>query len=154
MKTAYTPLRVLLWIVCAYHLAFGIAANLPATHVQLAAAKLLGVHLPDEAAVYHVLKPFGIYAIAFGVMMGVAAWNPIKNRALISIGVILFVLRILQRLLNLDGVQQDLGVSAGRNWTTIATVSALALLLAWLRWRLYRDMHFRDVTADDNRGRA
>lgn len=141
MQKKYPLLRGVLCLIGLYHVAFGLAANLPAPQVQAAAAAVLGVRLPAEPALYHVLKPFGIYAIVFGAMMLVAAWNPVKNRALISLGVVLFLLRIGQRLLNLDGVQQDLGVTAARNWATIGTVGVLALLLSWLRWQLYRDMH-------------
>jgi hypothetical protein len=141
MNNKYTALRGLLWFICLYHVFLGICANLPAPQVQAVGAALFGLHLPDNPALFQLLKPFGVYVTVFGVMMGVAAWNPVKNRALITVGVVLFALRLLQRLTDLDGVQQNLGVASGRNWATIATVAAFTLLLATLRWKLYRDMH-------------
>jgi hypothetical protein len=147
MKNNYPALRALLWFICVYHVGLGLAANLPPAQVRATASAVLGLQLPEDPALYQIVKPFGIYAITFGLMMGVAAWNPQKNRALVSIGVVLFVLRILQRLLNLESTQQNLGVTTGRNWATIATVAVFATLLAVLRWRLYRDMHAGEQTA-------
>lgn len=141
MNNKHTALRGLLWFICLYHVTLGLCANLPAPQVQAVGSALLGLHLPDNPALFQLLKPFGVYVAVFGVMMGVAAWNPVKNRALISVGVVLFALRLLQRLTDLEGVQQNLGVTSGRNWATIATVAAFTALLATLRWKLYRDMH-------------
>lgn len=141
MQNKHTALRGLLWVICVYHVVLGLCANLPPAQVQAAASALLGLQLPQDPTLFQILKPFGVYVMVFGVMMGVTAWNPVKNRALITVGVILFALRLLQRLLNLEGVEQNLGVTSGRNWATIATVGAFALALAVLRWKLYREMH-------------
>jgi hypothetical protein len=141
MNNKHTALRGLLWFICIYHVTLGLCANLPPPQVQSVASALLGLHLPDNPALFQLLKPFGVYVTVFGVMMGVAAWNPVKNRALITVGVVLFVLRLLQRLTDLDGVQQNLGITSGRNWATIATVATFTLLLAAFRWKLYREMH-------------
>lgn len=141
MNNKHTALRGLLWFICIYHVALGLCANLPPAQVQSVASLVFGLHLPDNPALFQLIKPFGVYVVVFGVMMGVAAWNPVKNRALITIGVILFALRLLQRLLNLDAVEQGFGVTPGRNTATIATVAAFAILLAVLRWKLYREMH-------------
>jgi len=149
MRNKHITLRGLLWFICAYHIVIGFAANLPPPQASTVAMALLGLHLPDDPALFQVLKPFGIYAMTFGVMMGVAAWNPVKNRALITIGVVLFGLRLLQRLTNLDAVEHSLGVTAARNWATIGTVSCFTLLLAWLRWRLYHEMHDSNSTPAD-----
>ena len=141
MKNKHTMLRALLWLICAYHVGFGVLANLPSNLMRRCAVALLGINLPADAALDYVIKPFGIYAMTFGVMMGVAAWNPVKNRALISVGVVLFALRILQRLLNLDAMQQAFNIAPSRNLGTIAVVALFGLALAWLRLQLYREMH-------------
>lgn len=147
MNNNYPVLRALLWFICVYHVCLGIAANLPPDQVRATAAAVFGVQLPDNPALFQLLKPFGAYGFVFGVMMGVAAWNPIKNRALISIGVVLFAVRLLQRLVNLENTQQYLGVTEARNWATIVTVSVFAGLLAVLRWKLYRDMRATEPAA-------
>lgn len=140
MTHKHTALRGLLWFICLYHVILGLCANLPSDQVQSVAKAIWGIHLPEEPALYQVIKPFGVYVMIFGVAMGVAAWNPVKNRAMISIGVVLFGVRLLQRLVEHESVQQSLAVSASRNLVTIVTVGALTLLLAYFRWKLYREM--------------
>lgn len=141
MKNKHTALRALLWLICAYHVGFGLLANLPSDVMRRCAIALLGISLPTDAALDYVIKPFGIYAMTFGVMMGVAAWNPAKNRALISVGVVLFALRIVQRLLNMDAMQQAFNITPSRNLATVAVVAVFGLALAWFRFQLYREMH-------------
>jgi hypothetical protein len=140
MNNKHIALRGLLWFICLYHVILGLCANLPSAQVQSLAKAIWGIHLPEEPALYQVIKPFGLYVMIFGVAMGVAAWNPVKNRAMISIGVVLFGVRLLQRLFEHDRVQHTLHVSAARLWATIATVGAFTLLLAYFRWKLYREM--------------
>jgi hypothetical protein len=141
MEKKHTPLRALLWLICVYHVGFGLLANAPSDLMRQCAANLLGMNLPTDAALDYVIKPFGVYVMTFGVMMGVAAWNPVKNRALISVGVVLFALRIAQRLLNLEAMQRALGVTPSRNLTTVAVVAVFGLALAWFRFQLFREMH-------------
>lgn len=140
MKTSYGPWRCVLWLICLYHVVVGTACFLPVENVQAAAGTILGLTLPDEPALYQVIKSFGVYALAFGVMMGVAAWNPVKNRALISIGVVLFTLRVAQRAFNLEEMQAGLGVDASRNIGTLVVVAILGGVLTWFRWVILRDM--------------
>lgn len=140
MKSPYHLLRGLLWLICVYHVTIGVAAFLPPATVKATALAILGLNLPDEPALYQVIKSFGVYAGVFGVMMGLAAYDPVKNRAMITVGVILFAVRIGQRLAALDALERDFGVSAGRNVGTVAFVAGLGLALAWFRWRLWRDM--------------
>jgi putative Ca2+/H+ antiporter (TMEM165/GDT1 family) len=141
MKNKHTALRALLWAICIYHVVFGLLANLPAETMRGLAATLLGFSLPAVPALDYVVKPFGIYVIAFGVMMGVAAWNPVKNRALISIGVVLFVLRAAQRLIHVEEMQDALGVTPARNLIAVCVVVAFAVALLGLRWKLHCELH-------------
>ena len=148
MNNKHTALRGLLWFICLYHVILGLCANLPPTQVQSLAKTIWGIHLPEEPALYQVIKPFGVYVMIFGIAMGIAAWNPVKNRAIISIGVALFGMRLLQRLFEHQEVQQNLHVTAGRHWATIATVGGFALLLAFFRWKLYREMRVAQATVE------
>lgn len=145
MQKKYPAIRILLWFICVYHLVLGLCANLPAPQVQAAARLILGLEIPDHPVVLQILKPFGVYVMAFGCAMGMAAWNPVKNRALISLGIILFGLRLIQRLSDLQGVKENLGVSDARNWFTIGVVATFMLLLSILRWRLYHEMHSEET---------
>lgn len=147
MKKSYAALRALLGFICVYHVLVGVIAFMPAEVVRESARALLGLELPETPALYQVVKSFGVYALAFGVMMGVAAWNPVKNRALITIGVVLFALRVAQRLTNLEDMRGSFGLSEARNLGTVAVVAVIGLALAWLRLQIYRDMR-SEATAD------
>ena len=140
MKNNYTALRGLLWLICIYHVSIGVVAFMPAQVVRDSARVLLGLVLPDTPALFQVVKSLGVYAFVFGVMMGVAAWNPVKNRALITVGVVLFGLRIVQRLANLDELEHSFRVSTARNLGTVGVVAVIGVALAWLRMQVYRDM--------------
>lgn len=148
MQSKHTGLRALLWAICVYHVLFGLLANAPSATMRELAASLLGVHLPADAALDYIVKPFGVYVMTFGVMMGVAAWNPVKNRALISVGVILFALRIAQRLMTLGAAEQAFGITVSRNLGTVAVVSLFGLALAWFRFQLYREMSASRASAE------
>ena len=142
MKTqSHIALRGLLWFICLYHVACGLATILWPDQIPTIAEKLAGMKVHATPEFLYLAKPFGVYAAAFGVMMGVAAWNPVKNRALISIGIVLFTLRIVQRLLTLGEVEQLFGVSHLRSLQTIGIVGVLGLALGWFRFRLYAEMH-------------
>lgn len=140
MKTQHIALRGLLWFICVYHVACGLAAMIWPQQIPAIAATLAGMKINPVPEFVYLAKPFGVYAAVFGVMMGVAAWNPVKNRALITIGVVLFGLRILQRVLALNEVEQLFGVSHARSVQTIVIVAALGAALAWFRFRLYVEM--------------
>ena len=145
----HLSLRSLLWLICVYHVVCGLIPNLFPSQLPALAQRLAGMQIGNVPECIALAKPFGVYAMVFGIMMGVAAWNPIKNRALISVGVMLFLLRIAQRLAGLNEAQQVFGVPPHRSLITIAIVSCFAVALAWLRFLLYRDMRRETGDAKD-----
>ena len=133
-------IRSLLWFICAYHVAVGLLLNLSQTGVVWAARNLGGLTVNVSPELAYLVKPFGMYLIAFGIAMGVAAWNPVKNRAIITIGVVLIALRVIQRIVCAGEVQELFNVSAGRNMVSIVIVALFGVALAVLRIRLYLEM--------------
>jgi predicted anti-sigma-YlaC factor YlaD len=145
-ENRHLALRALLWIICVYHVVCGLMANLFPSRIPALAETLAGMKVGAASEFIYLAKPLGIYAIAFGVMMGLAAWNPIKNRALISVGIVLFALRIAQRLAGIDEMQSVFGVSPTRSLVTIALVACFGLALAWLRFQLHRELQSAERT--------
>jgi len=99
-----------------------------------------GVTATPDADVFYLAKPFGIYLIAFGVAMCMAAWDPVKNRSLISIAVVLFGLRVIQRIATFDETMSVFGVSPARNCIMIVIVAIFAIALLVFRIKLLREM--------------
>lgn len=137
----YMGWRVLLWFIAGYHLLSGLLllfwGDLSINTLKV----LAGVTLSGSPELGIVGEIMACYLLAFGLMMGIAAWNPVKNRALITVGLVLFGLRLFQRIFFADKVMQVMQIPASKYWSAALIVAILAILLSAFRWRLYRDMH-------------
>ncbi len=141
MAKTYTGWRVLLGLIAVYHLVSG-GLLLFSGDLAIQAVKVLaGVNLVGSPELGIVGEIVACYLLAFGLMMGVAAWNPVKNRAIITVGLVLFALRLFQRVFFAEKVMQVMHIPSNRYWGAALIVAILALLLGGFRWQLYRDMH-------------
>ncbi|MCP4662498.1 MAG: hypothetical protein GY856_44440 [bacterium] len=141
MGKSYLPGKVLLWIVAVYHVGLGLML-IVSGQLTIRVAKLLaGWTIEGSPLLDTVAEMFGCYMLAFGLMMGAAAWNPVKNRAAITIGVILIALRLLQRLFFAAKITEVFQVSGGHHWGFFVLVLVIGVLLALFRLQIYRDMH-------------
>ena len=141
MQKKFLVLRGVVWLVCVYHVLLGVALNSPVSCITWVATHLLGAtKMPDASALF-LARMLGTYLIVFGIGMGLAAWNPVKNRALLSLGAILVVLRVVQRLVQVGDLQQAIGISTVGNWTTVVVLFAFAAVLAFFRYCVYQQMH-------------
>jgi len=139
----YLPFRALVGVMSAYHVALGIVISGPPEPILALAGALLGATGTLEPATLFVARMLGAYMLVFGLGMGLAAWDPIKNRALLSLGAILTVFRAVERLLLAEDLELALNVAPGRNWATIAILAGFAVALGLFRWVLYRDMRLQ-----------
>ena len=140
MQKKYVCLKAVVWVIGVYHVALGIILNGPADLISSTMSHCLGATKMPDASVWFSARMLGTYMLVFGIGMGIAAWNPIKNRAILTVGVILASCRALQRLVQADDLNQALGVSAAANWTTIAVLMVFAGVLAFFRFKLWQDM--------------
>jgi len=140
MENKYLVLRGVTWFVAVYHVALGVVLNCPVPWIDWTACHLLGAtKLPDASALF-LARMLGCYLAAFGLAAGLAAWDPVKNRAILSVVVILTVLRSIQRVLQASDLEQTLGIAPRSNWTMVAVPLVFAAILLYFRWRVYRDM--------------
>jgi hypothetical protein len=134
-------LRVVTWVICVYHVFIGVVLNGPVPWIQWVSTTVLGAtRLPDPSALF-LARMLGTFALVFGLSMGLAAYDPIKNRALLSLGAILVGLRGVQRLFQAGDLESALGISAGKNWTTVLLILFFAAALGLFRYKVYREMH-------------
>lgn len=142
----YTVLRVIAWCVCIYQVVLGIALNLPGSAVAAVAESVFGISkMPGEPTLI-VARMLGAYMVAIGIGMGLAAWNPVKNRAFLSVGAILLGLRVVQRLVSFGDLQQVLGIAGSRNLTMIVVLAAFTACVIAFRLLLSRDMRADGAT--------
>ncbi len=140
MQKKHAFLRGVVWVMCIYHIFLGITLNCPVGFIEWTTTHILGAsRLPDSSALF-VARMLGTYLIVLGIGMGVAAWNPVKNRALLTIGSILVILRSIQRIVQSVDLEQALGISSGNNWITIIILLAFAAVLIFFRYRIYNEM--------------
>jgi hypothetical protein len=107
-------LQALLWFVCAFHLFVGIGLNVSGAFPQVV-AQYYGATVEWTPEFLYIVKPIGAFMIAVGIMAGVAAMNPLANRAVIYGLVALFVIRGLQRIVFQDEIASALAIAGGRN---------------------------------------
>ena len=141
MEASYGLWRAIPAIVGVYHLVVGLVLMFSG-EAAIRAAKVFGgmtvVGSPEMGIVGEILA---CYVLAFGAMMLVAAYDPVKNRACLSIGVTLCALRVLQRLLYGSKLMSVFQMDAGHYWSSLAIVTVLGIGLALFRWRLFQALH-------------
>jgi hypothetical protein len=140
MQKNYFVLRGVTWFISVFHVIFGIVLNTSPKTIVWFVTNVLGATKMPESSVLFLARALGTYMIAFGIGMGIAAWNPIKNRALLTVGAILVGLRAIQRIIQAADLEQMLGISSGKNLLTIGILFVLAAILIYFRMKLYQDM--------------
>lgn len=128
-------LKVVLWAIAAYHIVLGGGAFLSARVAEQVAQSLFGIHLTLDPAMAFVVKVLGVYAITFGVVTAVAARDPARHRVLLNVIVLLYVLRIANKLLFKNEYVTGLEVSSARVWIESALLAAFGLAVLVLRPR-------------------
>ena len=140
MGNRYLVPRGILWIMCVYHVVVGVALNCPPEWVAWVAENWFSItRLPGESSI-HIARMLGVYMVAFGVALGTAAWNPVKNRAILTIGVLLAVTRFVQRLATGAQLEQALGIPQSHNIALFAPLIVFSIVLIVFRWHIYRQM--------------
>lgn len=140
MNKPYLCGKGVLTIVGSYHVALGLLLMTSGELAIRAARSIGGMTIAGSPELGIVGEVLACYLLAFGAMMLAAAWDPVKNRACISIGVVLFALRALQRAVFAQKTMSVFQMGPGHYWGTLAVVLVLGAALAVLRWRIYQDM--------------
>lgn len=132
--------RVVVWFICIYNVLLGVIFNCPeGTVINFTKMVLSYDGIPGTAMMFTV-KLLGVYMIFFGAAMGLAAWNPVKNRAILTVGAIFLVLRALQRLLQADQLQTAFGITPERNGVFIGVLIFFAVVVLIFRIKLHFEM--------------
>jgi hypothetical protein len=131
VSTSDAVLRAVLAVLAAYHLGIGAAsvASLPAT--SAVARALYGLSLgPPDPRLRHAVRMLGLYALALGVLLALAARDPRGHRDVIAVVAGLQLARAVCRLRYGGTLAADFGVPRGRNAFNAALLVAEAAALA------------------------
>ncbi len=105
-------LIILLAVVSIYHLLLGVLTFLPSQSAISLVNSLFGMSIVASDQLIYIAHLFGIYSIMFALFTGVAATNPIKHKAIINIAIILYPLRLINRVVFASILINAFGVSS------------------------------------------
>ena len=140
MNKKFLPYRMLAGFVGVYHIMLGFLLLFSGEMAINAAKSMAGMTIIGSPQFGVIGEILACYFIAFGLMMGLAAWNPIKNRNLISVGLVLFVLRLLQRLIFAEKTMEVFQMSSARYWSFFVILLVISIILGFFRLIIYKDM--------------
>lgn len=138
MGKSLVPGRVLVGFIGGYHLLVGLMLLVSGDMSIRTAKALAGWTIHGNPEMRIVGEILGCYILAFGLMMVMAAIDPIRGSNLINVGLVLIALRLLQRLVFSGKVVEVFQVPAGRHWTAFVIVLLLGLALLAFRIQLGR----------------
>lgn len=92
-------LKILLWIVSGYHILLGLLGVFAKEQAVYIANNFFNFNLTLDNQMLWVLNPFAAYLLFFGIFMALAATDPKKYKKVIYIGVGLFALRLIERII-------------------------------------------------------
>jgi hypothetical protein len=127
------PIRIFLWVIALYHILLGALLIFSGEMSISAADALYGWQITGSPELGILGEILGCYAIAFGLMMAVAAGDPARFRSLLTVGIVLIALRLVQRLFFAGKVMEVFQVSSGRYWGAFVFVLLLGAILTWVR---------------------
>jgi hypothetical protein len=127
-NTPLTLLKGVLWLICACHIAIG-AAIMSSGALQERIAALYGAQVQWTPQFVYILRPLGAFMLVLGLVGMAAAVNPLRYRVLVFGFAGLLLLRVLQRVLLHDEIQQAFGVGMTRTMVNAGFFLILAALL-------------------------
>jgi hypothetical protein len=128
-------LQLILWSICIYHIVLGACGFLSEDLAVRLADILFSVRIEPTPQLSYIAKLLGIYAVVFGLMTATAALAPEHHPTLLNLVILLYALRILNKLIFSDLFTQAFAAPPARTWVDIAMLLAFGLSVALLKPR-------------------
>lgn len=129
MGKSNTVLRILLLVFCVANVIWGIVGLMGGETAVKAAAWFYGANVTLTPQISYVIRMLGAFVLVLGILGGVAALDPARNKAIINCIVILLVLRVLQRIFLAKEIFEAFGITNARNMSNIIIFLAIALAI-------------------------
>ncbi len=121
--------RIVLGIVIFGYITIGIAAIIGGDTALNTINTFYGASINLTPQVTHIIRILGAFMIGVGII-GIFAWNnPIKNKAITNGIIILLLIRVAEKLIYFNDIQQAFNVSSFRLISGAILFFLLALLL-------------------------
>jgi hypothetical protein len=133
--TRIPALRVVLAMICIYHVGLGLAAFVSDAMAVSLARSIFGLNLDMTPQLSYIVQLLGVYAIVFGLITGFMAADPLRYPVMLNVVVVLYVLRVLNKFLSMGQFEQAFGASMTRVWTDVVLLAAFGTAVLVLRPR-------------------
>ncbi len=126
--------RLTTGIAAVYHVILGIAMLvLPAEGLAAVKPLFLGFVVEVDPQLAMAGKFAGSYVLAFGVTLALLCARPQRMRALVVPALVLFGIRLANKLVFMSAIEEAFGVTRGRGLFAVATLAVIFGLIAWSR---------------------
>lgn len=130
MSTKERVFQITAAIAALYHLTLGLAGLLlRAGTLESTIQTFLGFVPEFTPALAMAVRFAGAYVLAFGVMMGLLALNPRRYRVLCIPALVLFGVRLVNRILLFGQISELYSVSPARNLFGVGSLAVLFVLI-------------------------
>lgn len=123
-------LKFLLAAFCVVNLVTGIIAFSSNSRLILLVGNLVyGVKLTAlETHTLYAIRMMGCLLLGIAVMCGLAAKNPARNKTVIYGLIVWLIMRVVQRVIDIEPFHQAFGASYFKLWFSIVFVSIVAVI--------------------------
>lgn len=122
-------LQAVLALLAAYHLIMGSLAVVAPRTAAGFARSLYGTVVAEDPRLRYAIRMLGLYALALGSLLALAAWRPGEHREVIVVAAALQTARALCRVVLHRELVSAFGVPPLRNAIAIAVLVAEAAVL-------------------------
>ena len=128
-------LKVLLAMVAVFHIVIGLAAIFvpPGDFAGAIISSTYGASFDIGPVTHHIVRILGAFMIFVGVMAVFAFLEPERNKPVVYALIILFLIRVRQRIIFADELGEHFDISTVRLVTQSIFFVALAATLFYLR---------------------
>jgi hypothetical protein len=129
---AHVALHVVLGVLALYHLGIGVVSIFSMNATTRVTRALYGIEVSgaENTQLRYAVRMLGLYALALGVLLAFAFFDPAANRNVVIVVIGLQLARALCRLLLRQELTLAFRVTPRRNVLSAALLVAEALVLA------------------------
>jgi hypothetical protein len=133
--TRLVGLKIVLWLIALYHVILGVAAFISLDLTLWIAKAMFGVDVELTPQSSYIIRLLGVYVLVFGLLVVLLALDPGRHSVLLSVVVVLYICRILNKIIFIDLFTTAFGATSTRAWIDVAMLAAfgLAVLVLWPR---------------------
>ncbi|MCH7850900.1 MAG: hypothetical protein IH845_04630 [Nanoarchaeota archaeon] len=89
-------MKFILWDMALYHLLLGFVGLIYNTELEEISSLIFNLSLKITPETLWLIKPLAAYVFVFGIMMAIAAYDPMKFRPIIYAGLAILLIRFVQ----------------------------------------------------------